>query len=69
MYLKAMKALRSNLKDRSELLMKHKKLKRNSGTFGRKLLTKVNWTKDSKKEIYYHSLKPEVKDEIYKTDR
>jgi hypothetical protein len=33
------------------------------------LLTKVNWTEDSKKEMYYHGLKPEVKDEIYKIDR
>jgi hypothetical protein len=33
------------------------------------LLTKVNWTEDSKKEMYYYSLKPEVKDEIYKMDR
>lgn len=33
------------------------------------LLSKVNWTEDSKKEMYYYSLKPEVKDEIYKTDR
>ncbi|KAK1246377.1 LOW QUALITY PROTEIN: hypothetical protein MKX08_000179 [Trichoderma sp. CBMAI-0020] len=40
MYSKAMKASRSNLKDRSELLTKHKKLKRNSGTFGRKSRTK-----------------------------
>ncbi|KAK1241335.1 hypothetical protein MKX08_001309 [Trichoderma sp. CBMAI-0020] len=61
MYLKVMKALRLNLKDRLELLMKHKKLKRSLGTFGRK-------TKDFKKEMYYHSLKLEVKDEIYKTD-
>ncbi|PON20039.1 hypothetical protein TGAM01_v211099 [Trichoderma gamsii] len=33
------------------------------------LLTKVNWTEESKKEMYYYSLKPEVKDEIYKTDQ
>lgn len=33
------------------------------------LLSKVNWTEDSKKEMYYYSLKPEVKDEIYKIDR
>ncbi|KKO96497.1 hypothetical protein THAR02_11402 [Trichoderma harzianum] len=32
------------------------------------LLSKVNWTEDSKKEMYYYSLKPEVKDEIYKID-
>ncbi|KAK1240148.1 hypothetical protein MKX08_007590 [Trichoderma sp. CBMAI-0020] len=38
MYLKAIKALRSNLKDHLESLTKHKKLKRNSGTFGRKRL-------------------------------
>lgn len=33
------------------------------------LLSKVNWAEDSKKEMYYYSLKPEVKDEIYKVDR
>ncbi|KAK1240147.1 LOW QUALITY PROTEIN: hypothetical protein MKX08_007589 [Trichoderma sp. CBMAI-0020] len=37
MYLKAIKALRPNLKDRLELLIKHKKLKRNSGTFSKKV--------------------------------
>ncbi|KAK1241003.1 hypothetical protein MKX08_000977 [Trichoderma sp. CBMAI-0020] len=36
-YLKAIKALRPNLKDHLKLLIKHKKLKRSSGTFGRKV--------------------------------
>ncbi|KAK1253972.1 hypothetical protein MKX08_007967 [Trichoderma sp. CBMAI-0020] len=36
MYLKAIKALRSNLKDHSELLIKHKKLKKSSGTSSKK---------------------------------
>ncbi|KAK1255575.1 hypothetical protein MKX08_009570 [Trichoderma sp. CBMAI-0020] len=56
-----MKALRPNLKDRSESPMKHKKLKRSSGTFGKK-------TKDSKKEIYYHSLKPKKQDDYIAKD-
>jgi hypothetical protein len=33
------------------------------------LLTKVNWTEESKKESYYFGLKSEVKDEFYKIPR
>jgi Retrotransposon gag protein len=33
------------------------------------LLTKVDWTEESKKDVYYYSLKSEVKDELYKVDR
>jgi Retrotransposon gag protein len=34
-----------------------------------RLLQKVNWTEESKKERYYNMCKPEVKDELYKLDR
>ncbi|KAK1249592.1 hypothetical protein MKX08_009595 [Trichoderma sp. CBMAI-0020] len=43
MYLKAIKALRSNLKDRLESLMKYKKLKRNLGTFRRIDINAINY--------------------------
>ncbi|RFU82196.1 gag poly protein, partial [Trichoderma arundinaceum] len=33
------------------------------------LLTKVKWTEETKKDVYYQSVKPEVKDELYKIKR
>ncbi|RFU75078.1 hypothetical protein TARUN_7167, partial [Trichoderma arundinaceum] len=33
------------------------------------LLTKVDWTEATKKDVYYQSLKPKVKDELYRVNR
>ncbi|MGZ4850584.1 MAG: retropepsin-like aspartic protease [Candidatus Bathyarchaeia archaeon] len=41
---------------------------KHTATFIR-LLQKVNWTEESKKERYYMSVKPEVKDELFRLDR
>jgi len=49
-------------------LMQKGPLSKHTTTFIR-LLTKVNWTEDSKKEFYYQSLKPKVKDEMYRVKR
>jgi hypothetical protein len=43
-------------------------LSKHTTTFLR-LLTKVNWTEETKKEVYYNSVKSEVKDELFKENR
>jgi len=43
-------------------------LSKHTTTFLR-LLTKVNWTEETKKEVFYNSVKPEVKDELFKENR
>ena len=50
------------------LIMQRGALSKHTTTFLR-LLTKVNWTEDTKKEAYYRSLKSKVKDELFKIDR
>lgn len=43
-------------------------LSKNTTAFIR-LLTKVNWTEESKKDAYYRMVRPKVKDELCKVDR
>jgi hypothetical protein len=51
-----------------QALIQRGPLFKHTATFIR-LLQKVNWTEESKKERYYMSVRPEVKDELFKLDR